>query len=185
MIEDQLSLEERSILLDQARKALISGVKGIPLDPLHLEDFPPNLRRDGVAFVTLTMGGHLRGCVGALEAYQPLIEDVREHAIAAALKDYRFPVVQPTELSEISIEISRLTPSKLLDYDGPDDLLKKLRPGIDGVVLKRWVAKGYFFAASLGETALNSYISRTSLSEDGGPNRCMASPETRSTGLPG
>ena len=144
MIEDRLSPEERSILLDQARQALVSGVRGIPLDPLNLEDFPPKLRQDGVVFVTLTIEGRLRGCVGALDAYQPLVEDVREHAVAAALKDYRFPSVQPDELSKISVEISRLTPPKPLDYDDPDDLTQKLRPGIDGVVLKDGMRRATF-----------------------------------------
>jgi uncharacterized protein len=50
------------------------------------------LREDGASFVTLTHSQReLRGCIGALEAYQPLAQDVREHAIAAALNDPRFP----------------------------------------------------------------------------------------------
>ncbi len=144
MSEDQLSPEEQSLLLEQARQALASGVSGVPLEPLNLETFPPNLRQLGVAFVTLTIDGHLRGCVGALDAYQPLVEDVREHAIAAALNDYRFPPVQANELAEISIEISRLTAPVPLDYDSPDDLLQKLRPGIDGVVLKGGLQRATF-----------------------------------------
>jgi hypothetical protein len=61
---------------------------------------------------------------------------VREHAVAAALQDYRFPPVSPDELAEIDIEISRLTPIQALDYNTPEDLLKCLQPGVDGVVLK-------------------------------------------------
>ena len=53
----------------------------------------------------MTVGGKLRGCIGALEPYQPLIEDVREHALAAAQKDHRFNPVRPEELNEIEIEI--------------------------------------------------------------------------------
>jgi AmmeMemoRadiSam system protein A len=136
MSEDRLSSDERQLLLAQARQALTFGVRGVPQAPLNLEDFPPKLRQPGVVFVTLTTDGQLRGCVGALEPYQPLIEDVHEHAVAAALNDFRFPPVTPSELPEISIEISRLTTPKPLDYNGPDDLVKKLRPGIDGVVLR-------------------------------------------------
>jgi AmmeMemoRadiSam system protein A len=65
-----------------------------------------------------------------------LIDDVREHAVSAALHDYRFPPVTPPELARIRIEVSRLTEPHALDYASPDDLLKKLRPGIDGVVLR-------------------------------------------------
>ena len=141
---DRLTPEERSMLLEQARYAIEAGVRAEPLDPLHLEDFPPRLRHNGVTFVTLTIEGRLRGCVGALEAYQPLIEDVREHALAAAMEDFRFPPVQPGELEKISIEISRLTAPQPLDYESPDDLLKKLRPGIDGVVLRDGLRRATF-----------------------------------------
>jgi AmmeMemoRadiSam system protein A len=144
MSEDRLSLEERRLLLVQARQALTSGVSGAPQKPLNLEDFPQKLRQPGVVFVTLTIDGQLRGCVGALEAYQPLVEDVREHAVAAALKDYRFPPVTQEEIPKISIEISRLTAPEPLAYDTPDDLLKKLRPGIDGVVVKDGLQRATF-----------------------------------------
>jgi len=78
----------------------------------------------------------LRGCVGALEPYQPLAEDVREHTVAAALEDFRFPPVQPDELPQIEVEVSRLTRPVALTYDGPEDLLAKLQPGLDGVVIR-------------------------------------------------
>ena len=144
MSGDQLTPEERSVLLKQARQALTLGVSGRPLDALNLEDFSARLREPGVTFVTLTINGQLRGCVGALEPYQPLIEDVREHAVAAALRDFRFSPVRSDELNQISIEVSRLTPPQPLDYETPDDLLTKLRPGIDGVVLSDGLRRATF-----------------------------------------
>ena len=86
--------------------------------------------------MTLTIDGDLRGCIGTLEPSQSLADDVREHAVAAALQDYRFPNVTPEELSQIEIEVSRLTIPVPFAYSTPDDLLKKLRPGIDGVLLR-------------------------------------------------
>lgn len=136
--------DERIRLLELARQALEEGVRGQPLSPLNLQELSPRLREDGAAFVTLTIGGELRGCIGALEAYQPLAEDVREHAIAAALQDWRFPPVQPEELAEIEIEISRLTPSQPLEYDRPEELLTRLRPGVDGVVLRDGMRRATF-----------------------------------------
>lgn len=136
MDTDSLTGEEKDILLELARQALESGVRGERLPRLELKSLPPRLRSDGASFVTLRLHGDLRGCIGALEPYQPLAEDVREHAIAAALSDYRFPPVQPDELPHIHIEVSRLTVPRPLDYTGPDDLLSKLRPGQDGVVLR-------------------------------------------------
>ena len=75
-------------------------------------------------------------CIGALEAYQPLAEDVREHAIAAALEDPRFRPVDESELSRIRLEVSRLTAPHPLEYSSSEDLLAKLRPHVDGVILK-------------------------------------------------
>jgi uncharacterized protein len=135
MSPDLLSSDERSLLLKLARQALEAGVLGqLPplLDPKTL---PPNLQQPGASFVTLTRFGDLRGCVGTLEPYQPLAQDVQEHAIAAALQDYRFPPVQPSELPNIKIEVSRLTLPRDLGYSSPEDLVSQLRPGIDGVTL--------------------------------------------------
>ena len=135
MSTDLLSPNERSLLLKLAREALEAGVHGQPPSPLDPKALPLSLQQPGASFVTLTRSGNLRGCVGALEPYQPLAEDVREHAIAAALQDFRFPPVQPSELVDIKIEISRLTLPKDLDYVSPEDLLARLRPGVDGVTL--------------------------------------------------
>jgi hypothetical protein len=136
MMPDRLTDAERALLLKLARQALEAAVRGESPPPLKLGDLPARLQEPGATFVTLTRHGDLRGCIGALEAYQPLAEDVREHAIAAALEDYRFPPVQPHELAEIHIEISRLTPPKPLDYDQPAALPGLLHPGQDGVILR-------------------------------------------------
>lgn len=135
-MEAQLTPKEQQLLLQIARQALQMGVLGQTPPPLRLSEFSPALREPGASFVTLTRLGQLRGCVGALEARQPLAQDVREHAVAAALSDYRFPPVAPAELGEINIEISRLTPPQPLHYIDSANLLAKLRPGIDGVTLR-------------------------------------------------
>jgi AmmeMemoRadiSam system protein A len=127
---DQLSDLERSELLKIARQALEAAVNGQPFQ------MPSSFLEQGAVFVTLTRHGELRGCIGALEAYQPLVDDVREHAAAAALQDYRFPPVTTDEVSEIKIEISRLTRPTPLSYRDTADLLNKLRPNVDGVILR-------------------------------------------------
>ncbi len=135
-MSNPLTLDEKQTLLRLARQALELGVRGEKLPPLDWDSLSPTLRADGASFVTLTELGELRGCIGALEAYQPLVEDVREHAIAAALNDYRFRPVQVAELNRISLEVSRLTAPVPLEYSSPDDLIAKLRPGMDGVILR-------------------------------------------------
>jgi AmmeMemoRadiSam system protein A len=131
-----LTPPEKQYLLQLARLSLTAAVQGQPppaLDPTRLTDA---LREQGASFVTLTKHAALRGCIGALEAYQPLAEDVREHAAAAAMEDYRFPHVTATELPELAIEISRLTAPIPLVYTDSQDLLDKLQPGVDGVILR-------------------------------------------------
>jgi len=136
MMDDKLTLEEKQTLLKLARQSLEAGVRGAALPNTDPATLTPALRAAGAAFVTLTVQGELRGCIGALEPYQPLAEDVREHAVAAALEDYRFPQVQESELANIKIEVSRLTIPKPLEYKDAGDLLGKLRPGVDGVILR-------------------------------------------------
>jgi AmmeMemoRadiSam system protein A len=144
MESDRLSEEEKQILLQLARQALEHGVRGTKLPPLDWSSLPERLHAPGATFVTLTIGGALRGCVGALEPYQPLAEDVREHAIAAALEDYRFPPVRPEELDRIRIEVSVLTRPQPLDYESPDELLSRLRPHVDGVILQDGLRRATF-----------------------------------------
>ncbi len=136
--------DERSLLLKIARQALIDGVNGRALPSLELDQLSPRLRELGASFVTLTCKDQLRGCVGSIEPLQPLAEDVRHQAIAAALQDYRFPPVSADELPGIHISISVLTKPVLLEYKSPEDLLSKLRPGIDGVILKHGLQRATF-----------------------------------------
>jgi AmmeMemoRadiSam system protein A len=111
-------------------------VNGEPLPPIAINSYPAVLQELGASFVTLTQHGELRGCIGAIEPYLPLIEDVREHAIAAATQDYRFSPVRPGELTSIKIEISVLTPPQILLYDNPEDLMRLIKPDIDGVIMR-------------------------------------------------
>jgi AmmeMemoRadiSam system protein A len=135
-MQDELTLEERNTLLRLARQALEFCVRGETLPPLDESTLTPSLRADGASFVTLTVNGQLRGCIGALESHRPLAQDVREHAVAAALEDPRFPRVRERELKGIQIEVSRLTRPVPLEYKDANDLLSRLRPHVDGVILR-------------------------------------------------
>lgn len=141
---DELTPEERTTLLRLARQAMELGVRGQALSPIDESTLPPALREVGATFITLTVHGQLRGCIGALEPYQPLAEDVREHAVAAALEDPRFPRVSERELNGIQIEVSRLTRPIPLEYKDSNDLLSKLRPHVDGVVMRHGFRRATF-----------------------------------------
>ena len=127
---------EGKILLETARQSIAHVLRGAELPPLNLEELPPDLVEPGASFVTLTIAGQLRGCVGSIEANRALIQDVRDRAIGAAFGDPRFPSLTPSEYEDLEIEISTLTRPEALSYHNPQDLVRKLRPGIDGVILK-------------------------------------------------
>lgn len=135
-MDEGLTEQEKQILLKLAREALECAVHEKLLPAMDQSALTPALRAPGASFVTLTEHGDLRGCIGALEPYQSLADDVREHAVAAALNDYRFQPVAAGEVNQIEIEISRLTLPKPLEYTDANDLLAKLRPNVDGVILK-------------------------------------------------
>lgn len=126
---------EKRCLLRLAKDAIESAVNQCSLAPVCLEDLPPALSLHAASFVTLYRRGSLRGCVGGLEPRMPLAEDVREHALMAALHDCRFEPVDPDELPGLDIEISVLSPTRRLEFADPADLLARLRPTQDGVIL--------------------------------------------------
>lgn len=142
--QNSLNHEERQILLQLARKWIETAVQGKQVPKIVLEKYPLALREEGAAFVTLTRSGKLRGCIGAIEAYQPLVQDVCEHAVAAATEDYRFEPVRAEELANLKIEISRLTRPEKLQFQDAEDLLAQLRPGIDGVVVREGFRRATF-----------------------------------------
>jgi AmmeMemoRadiSam system protein A len=94
-----------------------------------------DLQQPGASFVTLTQQGALRGCIGSLEAWRPLAEDVRANALAAAFRDPRFPPLTADEVPNTRIEVSLLTPAEPLPCRDEADALVQLRPHIDGIIL--------------------------------------------------
>lgn len=124
------------IYLDIAKQAIADVLyekETIKRDALVREY--PELAEPGAVFVTLNLYGGLRGCIGSLVAYRPLIDDLVENARAAAFRDPRFLPLTLTEFDEMEIEVSLLSPPKRVEYDSTADLKTKIRPGIDGVVL--------------------------------------------------
>lgn len=143
-MSDLLTDGEKQTLLQIAREAIESAVMEKPQIQITQYPLTSKLKENGASFVTLTIHGGLRGCIGALEAYQPLANDVQEHAVAAALEDPRFPPLSQNELSQIEIEVSRLTEPRELEYSSSDDLIKKLRPHVDGVILRQGFHRATF-----------------------------------------
>jgi AmmeMemoRadiSam system protein A len=105
---------------------------------------PEALAAIGATFVTLRRDGNLRGCIGTVEAWRPLADDVRANALAAAFRDPRFPPLQCVELERVAIEVSLLNPTEPLPPGHEDGLAATLRPGVDGVVLEHACRRATF-----------------------------------------
>ena len=99
-------------------------------------DYPQIFDEFGACFVTLEKSGRLRGCIGSIVAYQPLINDLINHAKDAAFNDPRFSKVTENELDDIKVSISLLTEPKKMDFEDEEDLLNKMVPNVDGIIIK-------------------------------------------------
>lgn len=128
--------DQRTYLLDLARRTVTGIVEERKLPGLEPEGVPAELTEPRGCFVTLTKEGRLRGCIGTIYPQRPLYQAIIHAAASAAVADRRFPHVQPHELGQIEIEVSVLSLPRRLEFDSPEELLKKLRPGVDGVVLR-------------------------------------------------
>ncbi|PKO92392.1 MAG: AmmeMemoRadiSam system protein A [Betaproteobacteria bacterium HGW-Betaproteobacteria-10] len=117
-------------LLQLARNAIASQF-GLPANAVVDR---PELHEMGATFVTLSQHGELRGCIGSLEAWRPLISDVQENARNAAFRDPRFEPLSKAELPITRVEVSLLTPAEAINFNSEADALAQLRPEIDGVI---------------------------------------------------
>jgi AmmeMemoRadiSam system protein A len=126
------SIEQGVTLLHLARAAIARELGFISHDPKPEEW----LQENGATFVTLTLHDRLRGCIGSLEAYRPLIEDVQNNAVAAAFRDPRFRPLNTEEFAEVEIEVSWLSAPEPVLFHDEADACAQLDPGQDGVILE-------------------------------------------------
>lgn len=137
----RLSEEQGRTLLELARETLNRKFGQEPASDQaaalakRLDD--PALQTQSGTFVTLKIGENLRGCIGSLIGHEPLVEGVRSNAVNAAFHDPRFRPLTEAELTQVDIEVSVLTEPQPLDYTDEDDLIARLRPGVDGVILRK------------------------------------------------
>ena len=134
----------RSVLLDMAWQSIRHGLaKGNPLkvEPDQLES---PLNEAGASFVTLHIGEELRGCIGSLQAHRPLICDVTENAFSAAFRDPRFAPLKDAVLKNLSLDISVLSQPERIAFESEQDLLRQIRPKVDGLILTDGNYRGTF-----------------------------------------
>ena len=138
-----LNDDDRRMLLKMARSELLRAVKDASLETAPL-GLPSSMTEKKGSFVTLTIKGQLRGCIGNIFPDMPLAQAVIHNARSAALEDSRFSPVTADELSAIEIEVSVLSVPQPLKFSTADDLLLKLRPHKDGVVLNFGLRRSTF-----------------------------------------
>lgn len=134
--QTKMTPDQKHFLLRLARQTIEEVVTTGHMPEVDASNLSSPLTDAAGCFVTLQKEGQLRGCIGHIFPQEPLYRAVRDNARSAALEDPRFRPVQPEELASIEIEISVLTVPQALHFDSPEDLLGKLRPHVDGVVLR-------------------------------------------------
>ena len=124
-----------------ARVSLDQFVRDHTLYEPNFDELESLLHEKGACFVTLTNNGILRGCMGHTDAQYPLAEDLSRNATAAS-RDFRFSPVIEEELADIRLEVTILSPLLQLRYANFEELIQRLRPGIDGVMLTWQMKRG-------------------------------------------
>lgn len=142
--KELISPEGRGSLLKVATDSIEEGLRRGHSLQVNSEHFTPELQARRACFVTLLRQGRLRGCIGHLEAIQPLVCDVADSAYAAAFKDPRFPPLTVQEREGLEIHISVLTPAQQLAVGSEQELLQKIRPGMDGLIIEEGRHRGTF-----------------------------------------
>lgn len=140
----EIEEKHHALVLKVAADSVAHGVER--REPLVVEpaDYPAPLQESRAVFVTLTIGDRLRGCIGTLESLRPLIVNTAEYAYAAAFRDSRFEPVTRAEYSRLQYHVSVLSPPESLPCDSEADLIQKIRPGIDGLILEEGSCRGTF-----------------------------------------
>ena len=168
-----LTKEDKKRLLEIARSTVEAVVNGEKIPQFNEKS--PGLHLKNGAFVTLTNKGSLRGCIGAFASRDALYKTIIEMATAACSQDYRFSPVSSQELADIEIEISVLSEPK------PIDDWRKIKLGVDGVIVRKGFSSGVFLPQVATETGwgLDRFLGELCSQKAGLPRDCYKDPETK------
>lgn len=149
-----LTEKTKTTLLDIAVKSIRHGLDNKTALSVNPLDYDDELQLMRASFVTLHINSVLRGCIGSLSAYRPLVQDVSANAFAAAFSDPRFPPVNSADIAKLDYHISVLTEATPMVFNSEEELLQQIRPGIDGLILNGNGRRGTFLP-SVWETLPN------------------------------
>ncbi len=166
-----LSKAQRAALLKEARRTVERHFAGEE-PPAGLEA-DPRLNLPGAAFVTLTLGGALRGCVGTVEPALTLADAVRYGAYSAAFRDGRFAPLAREELAKVKVEVSVLSPQK-------PAAPMALKPGVHGVVVSKGGRSGLFLPQVWEQLpAREDFLGELCAQKAGLPRDCWKDPAVK------
>jgi AmmeMemoRadiSam system protein B/AmmeMemoRadiSam system protein A len=133
-----LSEKDKEDLLLVARNTINEYIRSDNMPDVDASGFSTALREHCGAFVSLYKDHRLRGCIGRFKVTEPLYKVVQQMAVASATQDYRFPRVEETEIEDLRIEISVLTPMRKIDS------IDEIMMGKHGIYIKKGSASGTF-----------------------------------------
>jgi MEMO1 family protein len=139
-----LNEKDKTLIFDVIHKSIEHGLESGNTYKPNVENTTEHLKKNYAVFITLKLNGQLRGCIGTTEAHLPLIEAVAKYAYAAAFSDPRFNPLTNDEYKQVEISLSILTPAVPLPFDDEQDLINKLRPDIDGIIISKGNARATF-----------------------------------------
>ncbi len=133
----RLGEKDRRQLIDAARFGVRFGLENNRPPSVGLGDgLSPALTAHRASFVTLTLDGRLRGCIGTVIAHRPLLPDVIENAYKAAFGDPRFKRLTAEEAERLEVSVSVLSTPRPVTFDDEHDLIRQVRPDVDGLILR-------------------------------------------------
>jgi AmmeMemoRadiSam system protein A len=144
---NEYSISEQQQLLRLARASIAHQLRHNSALQVRATDYPLHLQVKRACFVSLKIGTRLRGCIGSMQATQPLVQEVAERAVDAAFNDPRFEPLQNDEFDQLTVHISILNPLQELRCRDRQDLLRQLRPEVDGLLVEDGDAHGTFLPA--------------------------------------
>ena len=144
MAHTSLTKQQQQILLQITQDSIAHGLAHGKALAVDVKNYSQELQEVRATFVTLEINHRLRGCIGTLEAAQPLVVDIAKNAFLAAFKDPRFPPVSAAEYPQLEIHLSILTAAQPMSFHSEDDLIRQLQPGVDGLIMQEGARRGTF-----------------------------------------
>ncbi len=131
-----LTDQDQQQLLNTAVEAIQHGLEYGEELVIEVDEFSEPLQNPGAVFITLRCSGVLRGCTGTLEPVHPIASAVARLAYNTAFHDPRFPPLEPTELNNLNISISVLSPKDEMSFTNEENLIDQIMPGTDGLIVE-------------------------------------------------